>query len=310
MMQVVGWMKFYRKIQENWIWQSDEPYCMRSAWDYILFNVKFSDSKISWRNQTVEIKRGQMITSLRELANEWKWSTGKVTRFLNKLEKENMILKEDAKSGTLLTVVNYEVYQGEENTNETPTEHKRNTNETPTKHQRNTLKKEDKEEKEKKNIKEYKENEEYKEDKEFKKYNIYNNINNTVCTEPKDLAHAPEAIITLTLNDKSEYPFFQKDIDEFAECYPSVDILGELRKMKGWCANNPTKRKTKRGIRRFANSWLSREQDKPKPQGVKDNINKSQQTQLDWLMSSIREDEQNEPNGNQEDCCVDSSFIP
>ena len=127
-MQVVGWMKFYRKIQENWIWQSDEPYCMRSAWDYILFNAKFSDSKISWRNQTIEIKRGQMITSLRELASEWRWSTGKVTRFLNKLEKENMILKKDTKNGTLLTVVNYEVYQGEENTNETPTEHQRNTN--------------------------------------------------------------------------------------------------------------------------------------------------------------------------------------
>ena len=178
MMQVVGWMKFYRKIQENWIWQSDEPYCMRSAWDYILLNANFEDVKIMRRGQLVEVKRGQMITSLRELSNEWKWSTGKVTRFLNRLEKENMILKKDTKNGTLLTVVNYEVYQGWENTNETPTEHQRNTNETPTKHKqnadetltehrRNTLK----EDKEYNNIKEYKE-----EKKERSEEDIYSGV--------------------------------------------------------------------------------------------------------------------------------------
>ena len=42
-----------------------------------------------------------------------------------------------------------------------------------------------------------------------------------------------------------------------------VDIMQELRNMKGWCNSNPTKRKTKRGILRFINGWLSREQDKP-----------------------------------------------
>ena len=32
--------------------------------------------------------------------------------------------------------------------------------------------------------------------------------------------------------------------------------------MKGWLNSNPTKRKTRRGIKRFINSWLAREQDK------------------------------------------------
>lgn len=70
------------------------------------------------------------------------------------------------------------------------------------------------------------------------------------------------AIITLTLNDKSEYPIYQSDIDEWKELYQSVDVLQELRKMKGWLDANPKKRKTKNGIKRFINSWLSREQDK------------------------------------------------
>jgi len=32
--------------------------------------------------------------------------------------------------------------------------------------------------------------------------------------------------------------------------------------MKGWLDANPAKRKTKKGILRFVNTWLSKEQDK------------------------------------------------
>lgn len=32
--------------------------------------------------------------------------------------------------------------------------------------------------------------------------------------------------------------------------------------MRGWLDSNPDRRKTRRGVRRFVNSWLSQEQDK------------------------------------------------
>ena len=83
---------------------------------------------------------------------------------------------------------------------------------------------------------------------------------NTLCTEPEKPASVPP-VITLTLNDKTEYPFYQSDIDEYSDLYPAVNVLQELKKMRGWCKDNPTKRKTKKGIRRFVNSWLSRAQD-------------------------------------------------
>lgn len=89
-------------------------------------------------------------------------------------------------------------------------------------------------------------------------------INNIYCTELESSSSMPaeKAAISLTLNDKSEYPIFDKNIAEWKELYPSVDILQELRKMKGWLNSNPTKRKTKTGILRFVNSWLAKEQDK------------------------------------------------
>lgn len=69
-------------------------------------------------------------------------------------------------------------------------------------------------------------------------------------------------IITLTLNDKSEFGVDRIQVQEWQELYPAVNIEQELRKMKGWLNANPKKRKTRRGITRFINGWLSREQDK------------------------------------------------
>lgn len=75
-------------------------------------------------------------------------------------------------------------------------------------------------------------------------------------------------VITLTLNDKSQFPVTETDMRNWQELYPAVNILQELRNMKGWLDSNPSKRKTKAGIRRFINGWLSREQDKYHPETV------------------------------------------
>lgn len=80
------------------------------------------------------------------------------------------------------------------------------------------------------------------------------------------------SVIELILNDKSLFPVHQDDIDLWTELYPSVDIMQELRKMKGWLDSNPTKRKTKNGIKRFINSWLSREQDRGYPTQYQDQM--------------------------------------
>ncbi len=93
-----------------------------------------------------------------------------------------------------------------------------------------------------------------KESKEKKNINNMHGAINTPCQQP--------AIITLILNDKSEYPIAQSQIDEWKDLYPAVDVLQQLKNMKGWLIANPTKRKTRRGILRFINSWLAREQDK------------------------------------------------
>jgi len=93
----------------------------------------------------------------------------------------------------------------------------------------------------------------------------------TVTEEETESMHGAEAapcqptappIITLMLNDKTEYPVTEEQVEEWTKLYPAVDVMQELRKMKGWLDANPSKRKTKKGILRFINNWLSKEQDR------------------------------------------------
>lgn len=87
------------------------------------------------------------------------------------------------------------------------------------------------------------------------------NKKDVICTEPDKPPHVP-TVISFILNDKTYYDISQSDVDEWRELYPSVNVVQQLRNMKGWLNSNPTKRKTRNGIKRFINSWLSREQDR------------------------------------------------
>lgn len=81
----------------------------------------------------------------------------------------------------------------------------------------------------------------------------------------------------ITLNDGTEWRCPLADYEEYRRLYPAVDIDNAFREMRAWCNSNPTKRKTSRGIKRFVNGWLSRQQDSGKgthaSKPVKDNNN-------------------------------------
>jgi len=93
---------------------------------------------------------------------------------------------------------------------------------------------------------------------------IIGNRYSDVCAELSDADSPPlpPPVIYLTLNDKTEYAVTQKKIDEWSELYPAVDVMQQLRNMKGWLNSNPKKRKTRSGIERFITGWLASEQNK------------------------------------------------
>ena len=112
----------------------------------------------------------------------------------------------------------------------------------------------------------------------------------TTCPEP---VPAPDRkqVISLTLNDKSEFWIYGDQVEQWSELFPAVDVMQELRKMKSWLDSNPSRRKTQKGILRFVNSWLSKEQDKGRVQTnkipVSKNLNNFERRQ--YNMDSLEE---------------------
>lgn len=91
--------------------------------------------------------------------------------------------------------------------------------------------------------------------------NNINNNNSSICPE-LDKPAPDRSGILLPLIDKSLYDVPLDKITLWRDAYPAVDVERELKKMIAWLEANPKRRKTKRGINAFINTWLSREQDK------------------------------------------------
>lgn len=111
----------------------------------------------------------------------------------------------------------------------------------------------------------------------------------------------PQAI-SLPLNDGTEYSVSVEQCQDWAGLYPAVDVIQQLRNMRGWLDANPAKRKTKRGINAFIVRWLAKEQDKggtqpaqysraAKPgygvQGHHDELNPLERAAVDRVMGPI-----------------------
>ncbi len=51
------------------------------------------------------------------------------------------------------------------------------------------------------------------------------------------------------------------DVIAWQRAFPKVNVHQELAAMESWCDANPAKRKTKAGIKRFVNLWLTKAQN-------------------------------------------------
>lgn len=100
--------------RREWFW----------AWQWLVGNAAWKDEGTRVGNGTVALKRGQMATTVRGLADLWDWPKSNVEYFLIRLEEAGMIgiekvrtkiqTKNGAKSSvaaTVITVCNYDKFQ-------------------------------------------------------------------------------------------------------------------------------------------------------------------------------------------------------
>jgi len=108
-----GWIKVFRKIQDNDLWTC-EPFTRGQAWIDLLLLANHKYSFFYKRNIKIEVQRGQLARSEVELSDRWKWSRTKVRRFLNDLEKEQQIKQQKTNVTQIVTIINYDEYQKKE----------------------------------------------------------------------------------------------------------------------------------------------------------------------------------------------------
>ena len=122
----MGWVKLDRQIFDHWLWQ-EKPFSVGQAWVDLILLASYEDGVQYYRGELYERKRGEVCASLKWLGERWGWSIGKVSRFLNVLQKDKMVTQKRNAHGTTLSIENYTLFQDRRNQNETQTENKRKT---------------------------------------------------------------------------------------------------------------------------------------------------------------------------------------
>ncbi len=109
-----GWIKLHRSILENFLWQEERKFSKAEAWLELLLTANYEERKILIAGQSVKVETGQILTTMKYLAQHWGWSSSKVKFFLNLLEVEGMIATKRTSKYTLITILKWGFYQGQE----------------------------------------------------------------------------------------------------------------------------------------------------------------------------------------------------
>lgn len=111
-----GWIKLYRSVWENWVYENPEDF---RAWIDLLLMANHEDRDVKVNGVVYTIRRGQKLTSILKLSKRWKWTERKTLNFLKQLQNSDMIYYESSRRfGTLITLRNYDIFQGDSRTDD------------------------------------------------------------------------------------------------------------------------------------------------------------------------------------------------
>lgn len=229
-----GYMKLFRKISE-WEWY-DDPVTFK-VFLHFLITARWQDG--SWHG--IEIKRGEVLESLPSIALKNGLTVRNVRTAIQHLIDTNSVTIRKVGRCHIYKVSEYDKYQvrqdfRQENDREV-TENRQDSDRKVTAHK------------------------ERKESKEGKKERVLRESKDSL-SQSDQIAHGMEANVeAIPLTDGTEWRPTVSEYDEYCRLYPSVDVFDSFRRMRAWSLSNPTKKKTRNGVKRFVNTWLSKEQD-------------------------------------------------
>lgn len=111
-----GWIKLYRKSFDNKLYFA-EPFTRWQAWCDLLLLANTKSGSFIKRGIKVDVEPGQVGHDIDTLAQRWRWSRGKVNRFISVLETEHQVVRQKSNVTTLISIANWATYQPDSRAN-------------------------------------------------------------------------------------------------------------------------------------------------------------------------------------------------
>lgn len=108
-----GWIKLHRKLLRSAMWKQLTS-VQRDLMINLLLLASHKHNQWEWNGQIFRVQPGQFITSLEKLREKMGKNTSikQVRTALQKLKKWEFVAEETASTGRLITIINWETYQG------------------------------------------------------------------------------------------------------------------------------------------------------------------------------------------------------
>jgi hypothetical protein len=121
-----SWIPINRKIFNHEFWNEHRTYSKAEAWIDLIQSARFeaTQGKMLIGVRVITYDRGELVASIRFLSGRWNWGIGKVTRFLDLLEEEEMIERRISFGQTIVKLTNYKYHNFVKVVSEQQTERK------------------------------------------------------------------------------------------------------------------------------------------------------------------------------------------
>lgn len=125
-----GHIKLSRKLFDGDPWWVEKRVFSRfEAWVDMLQLAAWRDVEIEYRGESIPLRRGEFVLSVRHAADRWNWSEKRVRGFLDRAqqraqqrahERARIRAQRETQAGVVYLVVNYDTYQAYTDTKGTP----------------------------------------------------------------------------------------------------------------------------------------------------------------------------------------------
>jgi len=139
-----GWVRFYRKSIDSTVWKNQTIWWV---WSWCLLKANHQQKEFPFNGSDIVLNKGDFITGIKIACAELKLTPQKYRTAINYLKKTKRITTKSTNQFTLISVLKWQEYQGDNKQNNKPI-----TNQQQTDNKRITTNKNDKKEKNDKNI--------------------------------------------------------------------------------------------------------------------------------------------------------------